>query len=45
MAADIRVPTTGNAGEDAVVLEWNVKRSWCSTSPDVSKQSTWSRRC
>jgi pyruvate dehydrogenase E2 component (dihydrolipoyllysine-residue acetyltransferase) len=24
MATDVRVPTTGNAGEDAVVLEWNV---------------------
>jgi pyruvate dehydrogenase E2 component (dihydrolipoamide acetyltransferase) len=24
MATDIRVPTTGNAGEDAVVLEWSV---------------------
>jgi pyruvate dehydrogenase E2 component (dihydrolipoamide acetyltransferase) len=24
MATDVRVPTTGNAGEDALVLEWNV---------------------
>lgn len=24
MATDVRVPTTGNAGEDAVVVEWNV---------------------
>jgi pyruvate dehydrogenase E2 component (dihydrolipoamide acetyltransferase) len=25
MATDVRVPTTGNAGEDAVVIEWNVQ--------------------
>jgi pyruvate dehydrogenase E2 component (dihydrolipoamide acetyltransferase) len=24
MAIDVRVPTTGNAGEDAVVVDWNV---------------------
>ena len=24
LATDVRVPATGNAGEDAVVLEWNV---------------------
>jgi pyruvate dehydrogenase E2 component (dihydrolipoamide acetyltransferase) len=24
MATDVRVPTTGNAGEDAVLVEWNV---------------------
>ena len=24
MAVDVKVPTTGNAGEDAVVVEWNV---------------------
>jgi pyruvate dehydrogenase E2 component (dihydrolipoamide acetyltransferase) len=24
MSIDVRVPTTGNAGEDAVVLDWNV---------------------
>lgn len=25
MSIDVRVPTTGNAGEDAVVLDWNVQ--------------------
>ncbi|RZT59519.1 pyruvate dehydrogenase E2 component (dihydrolipoamide acetyltransferase) [Microcella alkaliphila] len=25
MAVDVRVPTTGNAGEDAIVVEWSVK--------------------
>jgi pyruvate dehydrogenase E2 component (dihydrolipoyllysine-residue acetyltransferase) len=35
MATDVRVPTTGNAGEDAVVLEWNVTEGSDVTAGDV----------
>jgi pyruvate dehydrogenase E2 component (dihydrolipoamide acetyltransferase) len=35
MATDVRVPTTGNAGEDAVVLEWNVAEGSDVTAGDV----------
>jgi pyruvate dehydrogenase E2 component (dihydrolipoamide acetyltransferase) len=35
MATDIRVPTTGNAGEDAVVLEWNVTEGSDVTAGDI----------
>ena len=35
MATDVRVPTTGNAGEDAVVLEWNVTEGSDVTAGDI----------
>jgi pyruvate dehydrogenase E2 component (dihydrolipoamide acetyltransferase) len=35
MATDVRVPTTGNAGENAVVLEWNVTEGSDVTAGDV----------
>jgi len=35
MATDVRVPTTGNAGEDAVVLEWNVAEGSDVSAGDV----------
>jgi pyruvate dehydrogenase E2 component (dihydrolipoamide acetyltransferase) len=35
MATDVRVPTTGNAGEDAVVLEWNVTEGSDVSAGDV----------
>ena len=35
MATDVRVPTTGNAGEDAVVLEWNVTEGADVSAGDV----------
>ena len=35
MATDVRVPTTGNAGEDAVLLEWNVTEGSDVTAGDV----------
>jgi pyruvate/2-oxoglutarate dehydrogenase complex dihydrolipoamide acyltransferase (E2) component len=35
MATDVRVPTAGNAGEDAVVLEWNVTEGSDVTAGDV----------
>jgi pyruvate dehydrogenase E2 component (dihydrolipoamide acetyltransferase) len=35
MATDVRVPTTGNAGEDAVVLEWNVSEGSDVTAGDI----------
>jgi pyruvate/2-oxoglutarate dehydrogenase complex dihydrolipoamide acyltransferase (E2) component len=35
MATDVRVPTTGNAREDAVVLEWNVTEGSDVTAGDV----------
>jgi pyruvate dehydrogenase E2 component (dihydrolipoamide acetyltransferase) len=35
MATDVRVPTTGNAGEDAVVLEWSVTEGSDVTAGDV----------
>jgi pyruvate dehydrogenase E2 component (dihydrolipoamide acetyltransferase) len=35
MATDVRVPTTGNAGEDAVVLEWNVTQGSDVSAGDV----------
>jgi pyruvate dehydrogenase E2 component (dihydrolipoamide acetyltransferase) len=35
MATDVRVPTTGNAGEDAVVLEWNVSEGSNVTAGDI----------
>src|SRR5215207_9957636 len=35
MATDVRVPTTGNAGEDAVVLEWNVAEGADVSAGDV----------
>jgi pyruvate dehydrogenase E2 component (dihydrolipoyllysine-residue acetyltransferase) len=35
MATDVRVPTTGNAGEDAVVLEWNVSEGAEVTAGDI----------
>ena len=35
MATDVRVPTTGNAGEDAVVLDWNVSEGSNVTAGDI----------
>ena len=35
MATDVRVPTTGNAGEDAIVLEWNVSEGSDVTAGDI----------
>jgi pyruvate dehydrogenase E2 component (dihydrolipoamide acetyltransferase) len=35
MATDVRVPTTGNAGEDAVVLAWNVTEGSDVSAGDV----------
>ncbi len=35
MSTDVRVPTTGNAGEDAVVLEWNVAVGAQVTAGDI----------
>jgi pyruvate dehydrogenase E2 component (dihydrolipoamide acetyltransferase) len=35
MATDVRLPTTGNAGEDAVVLEWNVTEGSDVTAGDI----------
>jgi pyruvate dehydrogenase E2 component (dihydrolipoamide acetyltransferase) len=35
MATDVRVPTTGNAGEDAVVLEWSVTEGSDVSAGDV----------
>lgn len=35
MSIDVRVPTTGNAGEDAVVVSWNVAEGATVSSGDV----------
>lgn len=35
MSVDVRVPTTGNAGEDAVIVEWNVAVGDDVTTGDV----------